>query len=106
VINNLPPPKKKIPKLLVMGNIVIQQLLQYAENVEVVKQQEDATKEQLEEIKLKYKADFTYELPKHLSSQQNEKGVPYKRSEPKIGRNQTCPCGSGKKHKHCCINKA
>ena len=21
----------------------------------------------------------------------------------KIGRNQTCPCGSGKKHKHCCL---
>lgn len=22
----------------------------------------------------------------------------------KIGRNDTCPCGSGKKFKHCCIN--
>ena len=21
----------------------------------------------------------------------------------KIGRNQSCPCGSGKKHKHCCL---
>jgi hypothetical protein len=24
------------------------------------------------------------------------------RSEPKIGRNAPCPCGSGKKHKKCC----
>ena len=24
----------------------------------------------------------------------------------RAGRNQTCPCGSGKKFKHCCINKA
>lgn len=24
------------------------------------------------------------------------------RTEPKIGRNETCPCGSGKKHKKCC----
>ena len=24
------------------------------------------------------------------------------RSAPKIGRNQPCPCGSGKKYKHCC----
>jgi SEC-C motif-containing protein len=24
------------------------------------------------------------------------------RSEPKIGRNEPCPCGSGKKYKHCC----
>jgi len=23
----------------------------------------------------------------------------------KVGRNQPCPCGSGKKHKHCCYNK-
>lgn len=24
----------------------------------------------------------------------------------KIGRNQSCPCGSGKKHKHCCLRAA
>jgi uncharacterized protein YecA (UPF0149 family) len=23
-------------------------------------------------------------------------------SGPKIGRNERCPCGSGKKYKHCC----
>jgi len=27
---------------------------------------------------------------------------PYIRETPKIGRNEPCPCGSGKKHKHCC----
>lgn len=27
---------------------------------------------------------------------------PYKREEPKIGRNDPCPCGSGKKYKKCC----
>ncbi|MBF0390967.1 MAG: SEC-C domain-containing protein, partial [Desulfamplus sp.] len=27
---------------------------------------------------------------------------PVKRSEPKIGRNDPCPCGSGKKYKKCC----
>ena len=26
----------------------------------------------------------------------------YRRTEPKIGRNQPCPCGSGKKYKRCC----
>ena len=25
------------------------------------------------------------------------------RSEPKPGRNDPCPCGSGKKYKHCCL---
>lgn len=29
----------------------------------------------------------------------------YKRSNPKIGRNDPCPCGSGKKYKKCCLNK-
>lgn len=29
-------------------------------------------------------------------------GTPYVRKEPKIGRNETCPCGSGKKYKKCC----
>lgn len=28
--------------------------------------------------------------------------TPYKRTSPKIGRNDPCPCGSGKKYKHCC----
>lgn len=25
-----------------------------------------------------------------------------RRTEPKVGRNDSCPCGSGKKHKKCC----
>src|ERR1017187_7000368 len=25
-----------------------------------------------------------------------------RRTVPKVGRNDPCPCGSGKKHKHCC----
>ncbi|GAB4292727.1 MAG: hypothetical protein Kow0096_07880 [Thiohalomonadaceae bacterium] len=30
---------------------------------------------------------------------------PYVRDEPKIGRNEPCPCGSGKKYKKCCLGK-
>lgn len=29
----------------------------------------------------------------------------YVRATPKIGRNDPCPCGSGKKYKHCCLDK-
>ncbi len=32
--------------------------------------------------------------------------VPYKAAAPKPGRNDPCPCGSGKKYKHCCLLKA
>jgi preprotein translocase subunit SecA len=28
--------------------------------------------------------------------------LPVRRSLPKVGRNEPCPCGSGKKHKNCC----
>jgi len=39
----------------------------------------------------------------------NEKTInakpPVKRSTPKVGRNDPCPCGSGKKYKDCCGKK-
>lgn len=35
---------------------------------------------------------FTYDEPQQ----------PFKREEPKVGRNDPCPCGSGKKYKKCC----
>ncbi len=33
---------------------------------------------------------------------QEEKAQPFVRSGQKVGRNQPCPCGSGKKYKQCC----
>jgi SEC-C motif-containing protein len=32
--------------------------------------------------------------------------APFKSTAPKVGRNEPCPCGSGKKYKHCCLAKA
>ncbi|MCF0134714.1 MAG: SEC-C domain-containing protein [Blautia sp.] len=57
------------------------------------------------------KADWLYELPqweeiftadkrKELYLIQKKSGTIVK--EKKIGRNDPCPCGSGKKYKHCC----
>jgi preprotein translocase subunit SecA len=31
-----------------------------------------------------------------------EQHQPYVREQRKVGRNEPCPCGSGKKYKHCC----
>lgn len=31
-------------------------------------------------------------------------GMPYVREAAKVGRNDPCPCGSGKKYKKCCLN--
>lgn len=57
------------------------------------------------------KADWLYELPqwekiyteeerKKLYKEQKESGTV--RKEKKVGRNEPCPCGSGKKYKKCC----
>ncbi len=40
------------------------------------------------------------DAPKEVP-QEAAKEVPFKRETPKVGRNEKCPCGSGKKYKHC-----
>jgi len=39
------------------------------------------------------------------SSQTDQKIEPIRNRSEKVGRNQPCPCGSGKKHKNCCMRK-
>ncbi len=41
----------------------------------------------------------------HLTKKEREANIQPVRTEPKIGRNELCPCGSGKKYKNCHINK-
>ncbi len=41
-------------------------------------------------------------VPSQPKVPQAGKSVPVIRSAPKVGRNDPCPCGSGKKYKHCC----
>ena len=57
------------------------------------------------------KADYLYELPQWegIFSKEKRKDIQkeYRDSktvinEDKIGRNDSCPCGSGKKYKKCC----
>lgn len=50
---------------------------------------------------------YPHEKEKQLGKvvYQSEDFTPYVRSEKKVGRNDPCPCGSGKKYKHCCMRK-
>lgn len=68
-------------------------------------------KEKLYKNMVDAKADWLYELPqwnyifdeetrKALYLEQKQSGTI--RKEKKIGRNDPCPCGSGKKYKKCC----
>ena len=36
----------------------------------------------------------------------SHRSLPFRRGDAKIGRNDPCPCGSGKKYKFCCLQKA
>lgn len=57
------------------------------------------TLEQLEETMVK---TYAYLMEKENQPQKIfTGGMPYQRDK-KIGRNDLCPCGSGKKYKHCC----
>jgi hypothetical protein len=72
-------------------------------------------KEKLYKNMVDAKADWLYELPqwKEIYSEEELKRL-YKeqkasgtiRKEKKIGRNDPCPCGSGKKYKKCCGRNA
>ncbi len=74
----------------------------------------DFDKEKLYYNMVAAKADWLYELPQwdelltkerraELYKEQKNSGTV--RNEKKIGRNDPCPCGSGKKYKYCCLNK-
>ena len=46
--------------------------------------------------------EATVSDPNPKKQQTNEKQVTVKNTEKKVGRNDPCPCGSGKKYKNCC----
>ncbi|SHE86624.1 SEC-C metal-binding domain-containing protein [Clostridium fallax] len=61
------------------------------------------------------KADYLYDLPqwdaifseeKRKEIQRNYRESKIARNENKVGRNDPCPCGSGKKYKKCCGKNA
>ncbi|NQS99935.1 MAG: SEC-C domain-containing protein, partial [Candidatus Omnitrophica bacterium] len=52
------------------------------------------------------KTDAQAPMPKAPPRPQTESPRPFKRDERKVGRNEPCPCGSGKKYKKCCGKNA
>jgi SEC-C motif-containing protein len=52
------------------------------------------------------KAEFIRQDGEWIFARPLREGPPPVRSGPKVGRNDPCPCGSGKKYKHCCLLKS
>jgi SEC-C motif len=44
-------------------------------------------------------------LARAQTRRQSQSADPRPAGSPKIGRKEPCPCGSGRKYKHCCMNK-
>lgn len=89
---------------LCMRNAVLQQELAAAASVYDVQRAKElsretkAVKTRLLEVK-RESAALGFEIPIDGLEE------PVKRSQPKAGRNDPCPCGSGKKYKKCCLKK-
>jgi len=47
-------------------------------------------------------AELEYQGSAGSAPAEPKKKQPVKRTQPKVGRNDPCPCGSGKKYKNCC----
>ncbi len=71
----------------------------------------DYDKELLYKNMVMAKADWLYELPQweeHFTEERRKELYKEQKSSTtivkgkKVGRNEPCPCGSGKKYKHCC----
>lgn len=70
--------------------------IQTPEEVEELERQRQAEAEQMQ---LRQKAE--HPSSSNEAAEETASDQPFKRDMPKVGRNETCPCGSGKKYKHC-----
>ncbi len=61
------------------------------------------TQAEIDEIKRQQQAYLEAQMKAHQEAQNRKQnsGSPVTRSEKKVGRNEPCPCGSGKKYKQC-----
>lgn len=65
----------------------------------------DNTTTNVEPYVLNYLPNYNAQNFGRMTRRQREENIVDIRREPKYQRNKPCPCNSGKKYKHCCINK-
>jgi len=69
-----------------------------------------AREQEVREMKVERKQTFVMSRGMEAAAQrggetEDGKGVTVRREGKKVGRNDPCPCGSGKKYKRCCLEK-
>ena len=86
--------------LSLLHNMDIPEMPEILKKREEQEKRQEARQKELKELAANYKKN------KEQGELENVgKVVPFKRDLPKVGRNEPCPCGSGKKYKKCCLNK-
>ncbi|MBO5372308.1 MAG: SEC-C domain-containing protein [Lachnospiraceae bacterium] len=61
------------------------------------------TKESVKELEKSLEKEYAKEISQKKEPVYLHESIePYERTQKKIGRNEPCPCGSGKKYKQCC----
>ena len=75
-----------------------------------VEEQRVKTERRMEEMRSVFQAPKPAPPPKPALAKEEDnflerKPAPFLRTEKPVGRNDPCPCGSGKKYKKCCLNK-
>ena len=83
-------------KAEVIGVLAKVQLREESEVDELEKRQQEAAQRDLE---LQHAAALSAE--QQANSQEPQERNTFVREQPKVGRNEPCPCGSGKKYKQC-----
>ncbi len=72
--------------------------MEYLFHVQMKTGEEIALEEQRQQQEMKEERRDVFSA----EEEKEQKKKPFKRNVPKVGRNDPCPCGSGKKYKKCC----
>ncbi|MGA1845516.1 preprotein translocase subunit SecA [Deferribacter abyssi] len=79
-----------------MMNRISYEFMEFLTHIKVEMEEDISFKKEQQEIREERRDIFGD------STEEKTKKKPIKRVQPKIGRNDPCPCGSGKKYKKCC----
>jgi preprotein translocase subunit SecA len=96
--------KEAYQMFLEMLNSIKKDTLEKLFTIQIAKEQQEA-----KEIKMERKQTFVMSRGEMAQGgggkTEDGKGVTVRRDGKKVGRNDPCPCGSGKKYKRCCLPK-
>ncbi|MCW8345228.1 MULTISPECIES: preprotein translocase subunit SecA [Vibrio] len=87
----------KLDVITILSKVRVQQ----QEEVERMEAQRQAQAEEAARRAKPQHASAENQLADHSDEEQNDAHQPVVREERKVGRNEPCPCGSGKKYKQC-----